>query len=190
MKNLVTIFAVLFVAVLHSNFSLASTRSEMIKKQVEALAQAGYGFDTYKVGGATVEQIILNYEKQELSYEGEDLVVTPKEFDTIAWSDEAGVGTTSAKTASDLSSYMISDLNEYLQNVDDTDSEYKEKTAQIKEIKASWGKAINLLTIAGAKFGYTGNGPGYCGVSFVTLLVIDVETGTVYQIYMSASGVC
>ncbi|WP_413613152.1 hypothetical protein [Bdellovibrio sp. HCB-110] len=162
-------------------------KTSAIETQVEALGKLGYGYDVFHVGGKTAEEILQNFSQHEYG-EVEELV--HKEVEEIAWGDEVDMGTTSARSANAMSGFMIADTEDSLEHFDDTDPEVVQMKARIKKVKKEWPVVIRLLDKAGAQFGYTGNGPGYCGISFATLLVIDTATGTVYQIYLSAGGEC
>lgn len=169
-------------------FSLNTfAKTSEIEAQVTKLGDLAYGYDVFHVGGKTAEEILQNFSMHEY---GEVSKLVHKEVQDIAWGDEVDMGTTSANSANAMSEFMISQSEESLENYDDTDPEAAKIKAQIQKVKKEWPGVIRVLAKAGAQFGYTGNGPGYCGVTFATLLVIDTTTGTVYQIYLSQSGEC
>lgn len=182
----VFIWSVALVLVSFNAFA-KTTSSQTIETQVKKLAALGYGYEAIHVGGKTVDEILKNYSDKEL---GGDAPVY-KEFPDISWSDEVDMGPTSTLSAIRLATYMEETIEETLAGYDDvTNPDYIKIKAQLEAINREWTGTIQILATVGAQFGYTGNGPGYCGVSFATLLVIDTATGTVYQIFLSDSGEC
>lgn len=179
-----------FVSALLFTFSLNAfaKSTSALEAQVEKLGKLGYGYDVFHVGGKTAEEILKNFSIQEY---GEESRLVHKEVNEIAWGDEVDMGTTSANSAIGMADFMVSEIEEFIQGYNDnTASDVIKAKAQLKAIKKDWPSTIRILATVGAQFGYTGNGPGYCGISFATLLVIDTATGTVYQIYLSQGGTC
>ena len=85
---------------------------------------------------------------------------------------------------------FLSDYEEVIENLESNDPEALKLKGKVYDLQKNWAPVIKKLANLGAKFGYDGHGPGYCGVSFVRLLVIDPKTNIVYPIYLSESGPC
>lgn len=142
-----------------------------VKEDVTALGKLAFGSDVTSVKGRNAEDIFKNF-----LGEGEELIY--KEIAEMDYSDEVDEGFTSVKSAVEMSGFA--------------ESVFEERDAQtkIKALNKGWAPVINRLHKQGVKFGYTGHGPGYCGVSFVELIIIDEKEQKVYEVYLSESGEC
>ena len=110
----------------------------------------------------------------------------------MEFGDETDEGFTSTRSASGMSGFIESVLEESLEGLDTVDDAQKilEIKAQIFDLNRGWAQLISKLERQGVKFGYTGFGPGYCGVSFIELIIIDEKEQKLYEVYLSEGGSC
>ncbi len=152
-----------------------------VKEDVAALGKLAFGSDVTSVKGKNAEAIFKNFLN-----EGEELV--NKEYADMDYGDEIDEGFTSLKSAISMGGFAEAAYEEKLEQ-----TETEQQAAILRELNAlkrGWSPIINKLSKQGVKFGYTGHGPGYCGVSFVELIIIDEKDQKVYEVYLSESGEC
>lgn len=106
----------------------------------------------------------------------------------MEWSDEVEEGFTSLKSAIEMGSFAEGVYEEQMEGAEGKDLAKLKK--EIAALKRGWAPMINKLGKQGVKFGYTGHGPGYCGVSFVELIIVDQKEQKVYEVYLSGGGEC
>ncbi len=151
--------------------SLTASAFAGVKEDVTALGKLAFGSDVTNAKGKNAAAMFKNF-----LGEGEELVY--KEIAEMEYGDEVDEGFTSVKSAIDMGGFA--------------ESVYEERN-ELKKMNAlnrGWAPIINKLHKQGVKFGYTGHGPGYCGVSFVELIIIDEKEQKVYEVYLSESGEC
>ena len=152
-----------------------------VKEDVAALGNLAFGYNVESVKGKNAVAIFKNFLE-----DGEELVY--KEASEMDYGDEIYEGFTSLKSAIEMGGFAESVYEERLEQDDD-----QARASILRELKAlqrGWSPLIQKLHKQGVKFGYTGNGPGYCGVSFVELIIIDVKEQKLYEVYLSESGEC
>lgn len=177
MKNLLSLILLTNVAF---TSSFASVRSDVI-----ALSQIAMGMNEHTVRGKNADEMLNAY------YEAPEAVF--KEIDQMEWSDETDFGQTSVKSALQMGTFAEGFLEESLEGLvgaPEFEREVRFMKAQLKALKVGWAPLILKLARQGVKFGYSGNGPGYCGVSFVELFIIDEKSHKVYEIFLSRSSSC
>lgn len=159
-----------------------------VKEDVAALGKLAFGYNVTKVTGKTAKEILTNFvaEEEELVY---------KEYQDMDFGDEVDEGFTSIKSAKLMGGFAASTLEELLENEDSLDNEadqgrLRSLRAKSDRLAKNWSPLIQKLADQGVKFGYTGNGPGYCGVSFVELIIVDQKENKVYEVYLSEAGEC
>lgn len=168
--------------VLAMSLSLSSFAG--VAEDVAALGQLAFGSSRgIKAPGRDAKAVFMSYMGGDFDA---DRFVYKEESD-MDHGDEIEYGFTSAKSADDLSGSVIGWYEEILSQGNTKD---KVIQARIKNVRMAWSPLIKKLSSQGVKFGYNGYGPGYCGVSFVQLLVIDVKGQKVYEVYLSQSGEC
>lgn len=156
-------------------------------KTLQKLAMGGDGVQLSKSRDAN--ELFKNFIMAEHGeFETERLV--NKEIDEMSFGDEIDYGFTSTKSAIAMAGFAEGQIEEVLDNVYDDEAKARELKAQIYDLNKGWAPAIKRLERQGAKFGYDGHGPGYCGISFIRLLVLDPKTNKVHMIYLSESGPC
>ncbi len=167
--------------------SFAAPRT--VKDDVKALGQLAMGSDENSVKGKNAKEILENYI---MDVTGDDEGLVFKEIEDMAYGDEVDEGFTSTRSAIAMSGFAESSLEELLEGLDeDSDAQrIKDIKANIYDLNHKWAPIIKRLERQGVKFGYTGHGPGYCGISFVELLIIDEKEQKVYQVYLSEGGPC
>lgn len=161
--------------------SLTASAFAGVKEDVQALGQLAFGSNEYKVKGKTAEEMFKNYLQDD-----EELV--NKEAKDMEWSDEVEEGFTSLKSAIEMGTFAEGVYEEQLEGAEGKDLAKLKK--EIAALKRGWAPMINKLGKQGVKFGYTGHGPGYCGVSFVELIIVDQKEQKVYEVYLSQGGEC
>jgi hypothetical protein len=152
--------------------TITSSAFAGVKEDVQALGKLAFGHNVETVKGKTAEAIFKNY-----LGDGEELV--NKEYRDMDYGDEIYEGFTSAKSAIEMGGFAEA-LYEEREN----------STRELNALKRGWSPLIQKLQKQGVKFGYTGRGPGYCGVSFVELIIIDEKEQKVYEVFLSESGEC
>ncbi len=172
-------------------FSLTITSSfagvtRTVNADVKALGQLAMGWEEHSVKGKNAEEILKNYVEENY---GEERELVFKEYSDMAYGDEIDEGFTSTKSAIAMSGFAESALEEMLEGLDES-SEAEKIKAKIYDLNHDWAPVIKRLERQGVKFGYSGNGPGYCGISFVELLIVDEKEQKVYEVYLSEGGSC
>lgn len=179
--------SVLLVAQLFSAQTFASVASD-----VELLGKLAMGTNVQSIKGKNAESIFMNWLEKEYG-EDEDRKLVFKEIEDMAYGDEVDEGFTSTRSALKMNEFAIGALTESvddLENEDDKEPEIKELKVKVFDLQHKWSPIIKRLERQGVKFGYTGNGPGYCGVSFVEMIIVDPKEQKVYEVYLSTSGEC
>jgi hypothetical protein len=163
--------------------SLLITHSAIagVAQDVKALGGLAFGSDVTSVKGKDTEEIFKAY-----LAEGEELVF--KEIDDMDYGDEVEKGFTSLKSAKRMGGFAEGVYEEQIEQAEDADRSRLEVAR--KNLKHGWAPLIQKLHLQGVQFGYTGHGPGYCGVSFIELIIIDTKAQKVYQVYLSEAGEC
>lgn len=161
--------------------SLTASAFAGVKEDVQALGQLAFGSNEYKVKGKTAEAIFKNFLQED-----EELV--NKEAKDMDWSDEVDEGFTSLSSAIEMGGFAEGVYEEQMEGAEG--AELAKLKKDLTALKKGWAPLINKLDKQGVKFGYTGHGPGYCGVSFVELIIVDEKEQKVYEVYLSAGGEC
>ncbi|NOT77909.1 MAG: hypothetical protein HOP07_02760 [Bacteriovoracaceae bacterium] len=185
------ILAALFVFLSTSTQLKAGTSA--FKSNIEALASLSMGYSEQKVPGKSAKEIFINF-LNDFDGEGEDRKLTYKEIEDMDYGDEIEEGFTSSKSAQamgEFASGFLADKLEGLEYEPEVNKvEIQAIKAQMNGLELKWAPMIKRLEQLGAKFAYTGHGPGYCGVSFVELIIIDEKEQKVYEVYLSRSEDC
>lgn len=178
--------ALVFSLTISSSFA-GTTRT--VNADVKALGQLAMGWEEHSVKGKNAEEILKNYLEENY---GEERELVFKEYGEMAYGDEVDEGFTSTKSAISMSGFAESALEEMLEGLDESSEaeKIKEIKANIYDLNHDWAPIIKRLDRQGVKFGYSGNGPGYCGISFVELLIVDEKEQKVYEVYLSEGGAC
>ncbi|MBY0515413.1 MAG: hypothetical protein K2P81_00790 [Bacteriovoracaceae bacterium] len=163
--------------------SLMITHSAIasVAQDVKALGNLAFGSDVTAVKGKDAKEIF-----EAFLNEGEELVF--KEIDDMDYGDEIDEGFTSLQSAKRMGEFAEGVYEEQLEQAEDADRRALEATRL--SLKRGWAGLINKLHQQGVQFGYTGHGPGYCGVSFIELIIIDAKAQKVYEVYLSQGGEC
>lgn len=180
---------------LQQTAAFAMSRSEaatIIKTQSEKLGALAYGLEIETAKGRNAQEILLNFVAKNEGDRPENIRLVTKEIQQISYSDEVDTGFTSAKSATAMSEYVIGNLQQFIDDpgVEKNDPQVRQAKAKLKVIQAQWAPAILALKGTGAEFAYDGHGPGYCGVSFVRLLIVDPNTQRIYIVSLSEPGEC
>lgn len=189
MKKLITVFLIFG---LMSSHSYAATKwSTTLAEDVQKLGGLAFGAELVPVkGGVNAESILKNLVAEYTGDEDEKLVF--KEIEEMSDGDETNEGLTSLRSAKKMTEFAESHIEEQLENLDRQDDAQKilELKAKIYDLQTQWPSLVERLSKKGAKFGYTGWGPGYCGVSFIEMIIIDEKEQKLYKVYLSESGEC
>ena len=184
MKAVTLILNLLFISLT----SQAGTRSAEIESQVKALAQLGYGYTSYSAKGTTAQELVTSF-LQGYYHDGE-LETGYKEYSEMSWGDEVEQGLTSIASALQMKYFVIQWIESMVEDLDASEPEVLKAQKLVERVNRLWNPTIKSLAKSGAQFGFTGHGPGFCGISFITLLVIDVDAGVVYDVNLSEGGPC
>ncbi len=152
-----------------------------VREDVQAVGKLAFGHDVQSVKGKNAATIFKNYLE-----DSEPLVY--KEVDDMDYGDEVNEGFTSMKSAMGMGGFAESVYEERLEQGDAQTRTQLQR--ELNALKRGWSPLIQKLQKQGVKFGYTGHGPGYCGVSFVELIIIDEKEQKLYEVYLSESGEC
>jgi hypothetical protein len=164
-------------------FAILITNSAFagVAQDVATLGKLAFGFGVTTVQGKDAEEMFKAFLE-----DGEELVF--KEMGDMDWSDEIEEGFTSLASARRMSGFAEGVYEEKMEYAEDSERTKIER--ELAALKRGWVPMINKLHQQGVKFGYTGHGPGYCGVSFIELIIIDAKAKKVYQVYLSEGGEC
>lgn len=153
-----------------------------VKEDIEALGKLAMGSRAETVYGKSAEELFEKWtqvDRQEFVF---------KETKDMNDGDEVDVGFTSLASAIHMGTFAEDHYAELLEEMDD--NEAKKTKARIQKLKISWAPLIKKLQDSGVQFAYSSGGPGYCGVTFIQLIVIDVKNQKVYSISLSVGGEC
>lgn len=155
-------------------------RAKEIARKVDLLADMAYGLNVQRRTPENGELIILKLAAENNGYtsieefEKEETFHRSLPSKNIEFGDMVGWGTMQIEAAKDL-----------FASSDDSDS--------LKEARrAGFGQVLlqELSEMPGVSFGFTDGSSGYCGVSFMGLLIVDEENGVVYELSLTSSGPC
>ena len=150
-----------------------SKKISKLVDQVQALlGNQIHSLTEKKVKGETAEEMLLNY-----AWDDETVVLNYPQGDDLPASDQdSRVGLLRLKDAVDLAM-----ANPF---------EYGEPTrAQIEITEIELTKLFVELKNAGALLGYTTAGSAVCGVYFPSMLILDKNSGKIYEI-VAVGGEC
>lgn len=162
-----------------------------VKEDVKELASIAMGHRVNVAHGKTAQEVLAQFFMNETG----EAEMTFKEYADMDYGDEVEYGFTSTASANKMGDFAIGFLQQEIENYEDLgdevdQSKVKDMKAQIVDIEKKWSGLIKKLDRQGVKFGYSGFGPGYCGVSFVELLIVDEKEDKVYEVFLSESGEC
>ncbi|MBY0412731.1 MAG: hypothetical protein K2Q18_01130 [Bdellovibrionales bacterium] len=181
------ILSTLIISLMITTSSLAAERN--IEKSVKFLSDLAMGYDVDIIEGKNAEEIMKNF--VEINSVEDSAVF--KEYEDMTQGDEIDEGFTSVKSAIKMSEFAEAMLEEQIEYADEDEvsqARVMKIKAQIYDLNHNWAPIIKSLERQGVKFGYSGSGPGYCGVSFIKMLIIDEKEQKVYQVYLSEGGSC
>lgn len=163
-----------------STKATSATKAEIARK-VEVLGNIAWGLNVQKVKGKNARDMIIKLAVEMYGDEEEVLAnfldnATSKDF---TFSDQSGWGTTDLNSAIDL--FRSQDGRQ--------DEESGEEIENQKALKVA-DEILKELDAMGVVFGFTDNSSSYCGVSFMGLLIVDVDNGLVYEIQLTGGGGC
>ena len=154
-----------------------------VKEDVKSLGDLAMGSNVSSFKGSALEMFkAFSEDEEELVY---------KEIGDIDYSEESHQGFTSAASAAKMNSFAITWNQELMEGMDETDPEkFQQLEAANNELEHKWAPLIKKLDRQGVKFGYSGFGPGYCGISFTKMIIIDEKEHKLYEVYFSDSDAC
>jgi hypothetical protein len=167
-------------------FILSASASAGVKEEVIALGKLALGVKVHSARGKTPESLFKNYLKKAT---GEERELIFKEVGQMSHVDETHEGMTSLASAITMAGFVSSDLKDELRDLNDPKKETEIKK-RLKSFDKNWEVLIIKLHQQAVKFGYTGQGPGYCGINFVELIVIDTKDQKIYEVYLSRFEDC
>jgi len=168
--------SILFLALTLSIGALAG-----IREDVAALGKLAFGYKVSSVKGNTPESMLNHWLSSQ-----DDLVF--KEVSHMSYGDESDTGLTSLDSASLMVRFAAGALEEKLYF--GSEIEKLEIKKSINRLRKNWYPLLKRISSQGGKFGYSGRGPGQCGMSFLELIVIDQKEQKLYEVYLSESSHC
>lgn len=180
MKSLITTFIICSLTFSNSEASVAT--------DVAQLGNLAFGSNVTKIAGRNSTEILRNYIINETG--DPEIVLTTKEVEAMAFGDEVDQGFTSFRSAKLMGAFAEGQLSDQLDGGGETPAQVAQIKSHLYNLKTYWEPLVERLARQGVSFAYNGNGPGYCGVSFIKLIIIDPATGRVYDVYLSQSGSC
>ena len=182
-----------FLAMIVVSQLICSSSFASVASDVELLGQLAFGTNVHATKGKSAEQIFENWLLKEYGEDDERKLIF-KEIEDMAFGDEVDEGFTSTRSALLMNDFAISTLTDNIEDLehmgDEVDSELQAAKAKVYDLNKKWAPVVKRLERQGVKFGYTGNGPGYCGVSFIEMIIVDPKEQKVYEVYLSTSGDC
>lgn len=156
-----------------------------VRRDVQKLGRLAMGYKQHKITGKDARQILAKY----FEMTSGDPVITNKEFFEMINGDEVDHGFTSLESAKLMKDFALSALEEKISLA--PDEELRKKIhSKWSALGRNWDSVIDSLHTKGVKFGYAGNGPGSCGMSYVELLIIDSADQKLYEVYLSEVSQC
>ncbi|MGE0763903.1 MAG: hypothetical protein AB7N80_11545 [Bdellovibrionales bacterium] len=148
-----------------------SKDSKLILKTVEELGDLAHGVSAYRVEGKNIRQIVANFA---LDQDGED---EEREFDwdskTGPESDGSAWGSMNHRVAVGVVGFV------------EKDGEIDEKAS------AKMQKVLERLQDVGtAAYTWRPSDYSYCGASFPSIAIVDLEAGIIYIVHQGLSGSC
>lgn len=150
-----------------------------IARKAKVIANIAYGMQVHKIKGKNAEDMIIKLAMKQSGDTEEDV---RKDFvrnlpeKGIQFGDMSGYGTMKIKSATAL--FESQDAKK------DQDGNDKEQNFKVGD------EILKELNEMGATFGYTPGSSSYCGVSFMGLLIVDEDGGTIYEILLTDGGTC
>lgn len=165
-------------------FATATARKKEIERKVGVLARMAFGLTSHKVKAEAGVDMVMGLAMHQAGYEADekeeflksegfniDLPESKMEFsDMTTW------GTLKADAAATLFTFN-----------DDRDGETRKS-----RLRRTLGQTIleELNEIKGVSYGFTSGSSSYCGVSFMGLLIVDEESGIIYELSLTDGGSC
>ncbi len=186
MKNL--IFGLFFLAstVSFANSRTSSTNDKSsLRVAIKLLSEVAARSDSFKVQpnsdlkSMIAEAALVHYSAESM----EDFEQSWVGEDSSAWgADEMSWGTDTVDGAEGYVDMVLADTRESLSGEEGAEETFKSSSAKAKKVFQILRKFKNV------KYGVGPVGAIQCGVTFAALLIIDTETGDVYEITMEGSG--
>lgn len=156
-----------------------------VRRDVQKLGRLAMGYKQHRITGKDAHQILAKY----FEMTSGDPVITNKEFFEMINGDEVDHGFTSVESAKLMKDFALSTLEEKLSLAPDEDLR-KKLNSKWNGLNRNWDAVIDSLHSRGVQFGYSGNGPGSCGMSYVELLIIDASDQKLYEVFLSEASQC
>ena len=163
-----------FVALTLTAVTSHAQNSEIARK-AQILGRIAHGVQVHQITGRNAESIIRKLGKEN---RGGEAVEFTRDLPAngISFSDMTGYGTMRLGAA--IALFESQDAKQDKNGVE---------RAQAFPTAEQLLKELNEL---GATFGYTDSSTAYCGVAFMGLLIVDAESGVVYEILLTDTGTC
>lgn len=167
-------------------FSLSAMAD--VRKDVQSLGRMAMGYKQHRISGKNAKQILAKF----FEITSGDSTIIDKEAREMIYGDEIDHGFTSTASAREMKEFALASLEEKREQLKDIGSmeDLKKVEAKIRALTNRWDDIIKGLHSQGVKFGYSGNGPGYCGMSFIELLIIDEKEQKLYEVFLSEASGC
>ncbi len=157
-------------------------RKKEIARKVNVLAGMSFGLSQHTEIGADGDEMVRNLAMEAAGYSDPEEFVREEGFrydlpaKDIEFGDMTVWGTMKLSAAQDLFA---------------SDDDWEEGRARAA-LRRGLGQTIlkELSEMKGVTFGFTSGSSSYCGVSFMGLLIVDVENGIIYGLSLTDSGGC
>ena len=156
----------------------AAVPAHTVSRKVGVLGKIAYGANVHVIKGKDAVEMIKALAIQNGEDAGDVQIQIDLPEKEIAFGDMIGWGTLQPSVAVKL---FLSQQH--------TDKEGQETSLSDKQVALATA-LIEELAKMGMKFGYTPGSSGYCGISFMGLLIVDEKNSVIYELPLTDSGSC
>lgn len=180
-----SILSIILNLTLFSTISFAAGKdSEGIKSAFTILQKIANSTNNYKVKPGTEKEMLMRLAlKEKYSESVEEFNESWVGDKNSAWeADSSSWGSTNVEAAY---SYVTTVLDDYLDRSNRKDADKIKFANKMRDANRAFAILRAIKTV---RYGVAPLGAVQCGVTFAALMILDTETGDIYQIDMEDSG--